>query len=351
MERRCSTEREMGLIGRRGFLAGAAGLLAATGAAAGSAAGRGVKFCLFADLHYWPGVFPNDTTEFLDRILKRAEDNEVDFVLHLGDLVHFPMQLKGFVDRYNDFHIPTYHTVGNHEFESSVEDVLKAYRLERAYYSFDRGGFRFVITDPNYILRNGELVHFSNSNWRTTNKRPGDRIYWIPPEQLKWLKETIDASPYPCVVMAHESYERPGAGGVQNQEEVRAIFDAANARTPGKVRLVMTGHYHVDYLRVLRGIPYLEVNSANFFFAGKHHDKYPADYMKGLKQSSHTLTWKEPLSAIVTLGHNGHIRIEGSRSEWLYGISPEKAGLPLLDEVGRPNTAMIQSVDMTLGAV
>ena len=84
MERRRLTEREMGLIGRRGFLAGAAGLLAATGTAAGSAAGGGVKFCLFADLHYWPGVFPNDTTEFLDRILRRAEDNKVDFVLHLG---------------------------------------------------------------------------------------------------------------------------------------------------------------------------------------------------------------------------------------------------------------------------
>lgn len=344
MERRCSTERETGLIGRRGFLAGAAGLLAATGTAAGSAAGRGVKFCLFADLHYWPGIFPNDTTEFLDRILKRAEDNKVDFVLHLGDLVHFPMQLKGFVDRYNDFHIPTYHTVGNHEFESSVEDVLKAYRLERAYYSFDRGGFRFVITDPNYILRaDGKVEHFASYNAYRLGK--GDKLAYLPPEQLAWMEDRLEKSPYPCVIASHQSYELDF--GTANAAEVRAVIDRVNRRHPGRVRLVMNGHDHIDNLRILEGVVYFNVNSANYQYFDRTHDKYPADYTAKHKDQ-HCLAWKDPLSAIVTLTPEGGIRIEGARSEWLFGVTPEKAGLNPYDTFWRKNVPVIQSADLTV---
>ena len=54
-----------------------------------------MRFCLFADLHYWPGVFPNDSTDFLDRILARARAADVDFVLHLGGIEYPPCRENG----------------------------------------------------------------------------------------------------------------------------------------------------------------------------------------------------------------------------------------------------------------
>ena len=37
-----------------------------------------VKFCAFADIHYYPGVFPHDTREWLERVLNRAENSKVE---------------------------------------------------------------------------------------------------------------------------------------------------------------------------------------------------------------------------------------------------------------------------------
>ena len=338
-------------MNRRDFVKGAA-LAAFAGMSgesrAAKAEGCSVKFCVFSDLHYWPHCYSHDSTEFLDAIIARAKAEKVDFIVHLGDMVHNCKKYKDFIDRYLDCGLPAYYCLGNHEDEQQPHEVnMEMLRLKKEYYFFDVKGFRFIVTDPHYILRDGQLVHFSNSNWRVKNKRPSDRIYWIPPDQLKWLRETIDASPHPCVVMAHESYERPGAGGVQNQEEVRAIFDAANAKTPGKVRLVMTGHYHVDFLRVLRGIAYLEVNSANYFFAGKRHDKYPADYLKAHGGAHETYIYDKPLSSIITLYDSGRIKIDGAKANFWMGITPQMGGHSGYDSA-RQATAESQSLDFNL---
>ena len=51
-------------IGRRGFIgAGVASLFA--GNLLAKPAEDEVKFCAFADIHYFPGVFPHDTREWL----------------------------------------------------------------------------------------------------------------------------------------------------------------------------------------------------------------------------------------------------------------------------------------------
>ena len=49
----------------------------AFGAVAG-AASRPLRVCVFADLHFTPGVYTNDTPEFLERILARAEAEKCD---------------------------------------------------------------------------------------------------------------------------------------------------------------------------------------------------------------------------------------------------------------------------------
>lgn len=352
---------------RRNFLkasalAGAAALPRLGAAAAvGDAApqgGRPLKVCVFSDLHYTPGVYTNDTPEFLERILARAEAARCDMVIHVGDMVQNVAEasVRALVERYNDFRIPTYHVIGNHEQDGTThEETLEAYRLARGYYSFDRGGFRFVVLDPNYFCNEpGTYIHHSKGNY--FHRSVISTINWIPPEQLEWLKATLDDSPNPCVVLAHQSFERgPGGAMVRNAADVRAVFRAANERHPGRVRLVVNGHLHVDNLRIFDNIAYWDVNSANMYYWGPRQYAYPRAYLAKhagapytLGSAEDTLGWKDPLSAILTLYPHGRIRIEGSSSDWLFGITPKMANFTEYDGSDRLIAPVINSADFSL---
>ena len=160
-------------IGRREFIGAGLASLAAGNLLAKPAEDE-VKFCAFADIHYYPGVFPHDTREWLERVLNRAEKSKVDFIIHMGDFTHTPVKCRDYVDFYNDFRIKTYHTIGNHDDDgNSHEETLAAYRLSRGYYHFDRGGFRFIVTDTNNCLVDGKWVHYSNGNYYAVGRKSG----------------------------------------------------------------------------------------------------------------------------------------------------------------------------------
>lgn len=331
---------------RRNFLLGA---VAASGIGAVRAAesrrpGGCVRFCAFADMHYQPHLRPNDNVEFLEKVLLRAERENVDFIIHLGDLCHNVLRDHEYLDLYNDFHIPTYHVMGNHDGEMNDNAwTLKAYRLEKFYYSFDRCGFRFIVGDPNYMRTlDDKDLHYEKYNVVSTKRK---KAGYFPDEQVAWIRKTIMESPYPCVFFSHQSVERE-TGGVANWREIRDIFDEANRREPGKVRMVINGHYHLDNFRMIRDVAYLDLNSACCQYYPKPHKAYPEDYVKTHPSAPYFLAWEEPLSAIVTLTADGGIKIDGSESEYLFGITPAKAGVREGDPCGRITTARIESVDL-----
>ena len=317
--------------------------------AATDCADKRLRVCVFSDLHYEPGCFVNDSPAFIEKILARAEAAKCDMVIHVGDLLHNVKSAKGkeFLKIYNDFRIPTYGCLGNHDQDATFyKETCEAYRMPDGHYSFDRGGFRFVVLDPNYTLNPGiGAVHHENHNYAKLVK--GARINYIPEPQLEWLRDRVVGSPLPCVVLSHQSLERPENGrGVINADAVRAIFAEANARKPGTVRLAMNGHMHTDNLRILDDILYWEVNSANYHWYNQTHTAYPAEFVRTHGLSQNVIGWKEPLSAILTLSPDGGIRIEGSKSDFLFGVTPEKAGLDPYDVNGRRVTAEIQSANL-----
>ena len=337
-----------------GALAGA-GIIAGEAKAAKkpkvSASGQ-VKFCVFADIHYKPerpGAwgFPNSSKEWLERILERAKREKCDFVIHCGDMCHNPPAVKDYVDFYNDYDIPTYHVIGNHETDGcSYEDVLKTFRLEKGHYFFDRGGFRFIVIDTNYFYRKSikGYVHFGKGV-----KEEGDQWGRIPDEQYEWIEKTIASSPYPCITFSHLSFER-GVGNKRMQE----IFARANAAVPGKVRMAINGHCHCDYLRVLDDVLYFDVNSASYQWIGssRAHTLYPAEYFKrnGLGDKVRKVPWisyNAPLSAIVILQGDGTVEIDGSTADFDHGITPKKVKMEL-DYNSRLTTARIQSAKMKM---
>ena len=112
---------------------------------------KSVRFSVFSDLHYRDGNW-NQASERLDSIQKRAAENKVDFVIHCGDFCHNVVTGKEIIDRYNHFSIPSYHTIGNHDFEQTdgLEIVCRAFGMKNSYYSFDVNSFRIISLDTNF---------------------------------------------------------------------------------------------------------------------------------------------------------------------------------------------------------
>ena len=314
--------------------------------------GRPLKICVFADFHF-SHLTPTNCVEShaaLKRILARAEQAKCDFVIQLGDFAHDvnDKEVKKAIELYKNFSLPTYSLFGNHDQEmNGWRDVVQAFNMPNNYYSFDRGGFRFVVTDPNYYkTASGKFVHYSDGVF---GDEKGSSSPWVPSEQLEWMRSVIIDSPYPCVVFSHQSFEIPPShGGVCNKDAVQDIFREANARKPGTVRLVINGHNHCDHRTIIDNILYWDVTSVKGqWFEEKHH-KYPADYEKGHWLSEHTINWKDPLSAILILWPEGRIQIEGMKSDYLFGVSPKVAGFK--EYYGERYSAVpyIQDIDITL---
>jgi hypothetical protein len=126
--------------------------------------------------------------------------------------------------------------------------------------------------------------------------------------------------------------------------------DAAQAREilnayPGTVLLCANGHLHTDHFSVIDHIAYWDVNVVQNG-GWRPHDGYHyaedmtydfQDYdekgqpkgapqslpLNSMKQAKNTWFFREPLSAIVTVNENGEVKIEGSRTSWVYDIEPD----------------------------
>lgn len=325
---------------RRGFLAGVSAC-ALTPAASGAEPAQ-IRFLAFADIHYSPGEYTHDDRGWLERILGRAEKEAASFVIHLGDLVHDPVRCADYVKTYNDFALPTYHTLGNHDTERcTLAETLAAYRMECGHYHFDRGGFRFVVLDTNHFRQNGRFIHFEGGNYRTVK---GDLNWTIGDEQYEWAEDVIKSSPYPCVVFMHQSCERE-QGGMPDWQRLRGLFGWINRHKGPKVRLVVNGHHHTDGFRLIDGIPYLDLNSANYKYYAQTHRLYGADYHRSHTGAGHVIAWEDPLSAMITLSADGLLKVEGMSSRFFKDVSPAKAGFPSRDRQVVPR---IQSFEMNL---
>ena len=302
-----------------------------------------MKFSIFSDLHHWPGVFVGGTNEDLDFIRERAVKENCRFVIHAGDFSHGPSLVPDYVKRYEEFPIPTYHCLGNHDSDhTSYAETLEYYRMPDGHYFFDEGGYRFIVCDPNYYRLDGEYIHYDLGNYFAH----GAQRDWMPPEQLAWLRESIRTAPGPCILISHESFER--ANGVQNRDEVQQIIRDANREKPHSVLMCINGHYHRDALTVLDGVLYFDLNSASYDWVDIAHDLYPKELCEEFKMAPHTVIYNDPIHAIVTL-EGTSITIDGMESSMFLGINREHTENPVYDAAGRCVVPRVQSAKITLG--
>jgi 3',5'-cyclic AMP phosphodiesterase CpdA len=138
---------------------------------------------------------------------------------------------------------------GNHDTVFlGIDDLGEIWgRRGPLHYSFEERGWRFIV------------LH-------TVERKDVD--VRINTEQLEWLREELASSALPVIVLMHHPAsdqdlddarwfaKAPHLALVQNRADLRGILEQS-----GKVRAVFNGHVHRNHLDVIKGIPYVTVQS------------------------------------------------------------------------------------------
>ncbi len=304
-------------IPRRKFISSTSLLTASTvihdlgGLHADNTAGL-LRFGLIADIHK---DVMHDADDRLRAFIAHAQQEELDFIIQMGDFCVPKPENQGFLDIWNGFERPSYHVLGNHDTDGGYKraQTVAFLGMPSRFYSFDRGGFHFVVLDGND---------------RAPEHVSGYPRY-IATDQLDWLKRDLSAATLPTLVFVHQSIERAHDGGVQNGDDVRQLLELVNADAGfKKVVACFSGHHHRDYMRQINGIAYPQINSASYFWVGGDYQKvrYGEAVDKAYPWIKYTVPYKDPLFATVTLdAERNKMTLEGRRST-MVGPAPWDMG-------------------------
>ena len=303
------------------------------------------KFAVIADLHL---DIMHDGKRRLADFLHSAKEEKVDFIIHLGDLCYptgtsksrcpidkMPINVylshvapqnddvKEVIEAFNSFDIPSYHVVGNHDFDfASCDDVKAAYGMESTYYSFHVGGWHFIVLDPNYCkMPSGELEHYDYGQYFLTRD-----IAYISKEQLEWLKEELSKfKGEPAVLFSHQPlYDTHG--GIANLSEFGEII--TQAKQNGKqILMSFNGHTHIDRLDDIDGILYYHVNCASNMWVGSRAEpqkRFSDEIEEKYPSLKYVIPYTRALFSIVTLDKDG-VFVKGRSARYVQP-GPRKIG-------------------------
>jgi len=335
-----------------------------------------VTFSLFSDFHYEQGMYMSSVAD-LEEILKRGNDNNVDFALQLGDFCNDYIGSPEITNAYlnNSYNMSVYGIYGNHELESenntmAVVTPLLTNRADNvvwgtadgkiaedgsiAYYYFDKGGFRIVATDTNYSYNptTGEWEHNPENSYGPASGNI--KANALGPVQLAWLEDVLtDAANNgkKCIVLSHATFNTIWDLPSADAEAVIDIFDRVNNIKSGTVIMALNGHIHTNRSMVSNNVLFLDVNTVrNNYWVGSgfthyfEEDGHTFTYVQydengnvsntienaplskpTLSQGDNTWFSADPLSAIVKITSTGKIIVDGVQSSWIYDVVPEDA--------------------------
>lgn len=294
-------------------------LLVCLGFAAYQKETKPVTFAVVSDLHQ---DIAHDAEERLSTFLRAANDNQVDFIIELGDFCMPKEENKPFLKRWQDYAGEKYMLLGNHDMDNcSKEEVMQFIGMNNRYYSFDKGDFHFVILDPNNIYDGEKYIPYENGNYFGY----GEKVSYVDPEQVEWLKKDLQATDKRCIIFSHQSFECSS----QNREEIRKIFEDENLRAGyKKVAVAFSGHDHTNYMKEINGIAYIQINSASNQWVGEKYacpERFSDEINQKRPALKYTLPYKDALYGIVTLTGDG-MQLKGVKSEFI-APGPEELGI------------------------
>lgn len=302
------------------------------------------KFLIFTDLHV---DIMHDASARMEIILRAAKEHNVDFLLHLGDIMYPEEEFvrthdpDGYQKRSESWFLcerddekrairqmiaasglPMYGVLGNHDMDGCDKQTACCYwNMPAPHYSFSEGGVRFIALDSQFIRTEKGFEDFAYNNYKG---RKADDLHRIPPRQLRWLEETILSSDEPCVLLSHASLA-DDLLNVRNMQEIWEIISRANG-DKRRVIAAFNGHNHVDGLTIRRGVPFVSVNSASNIWIGMQYAamRYSETISRLYPHIRGCAPYYDPLYAVVTIDDSG-MMIEGTQSSFV-GPSPQKLG-------------------------
>ena len=316
-----------------------------------------LKFLVFADLHYKRGMYMTPVSS-LEKILDRAAENNVDFVIHCGDFSNDYARSPEITNAYlkNRHGLKVFGVYGNHELETPGNSMANVTPMltnstvvfgdeKSAYWHADIGNYRIIGLDTNYSVTAAEAwEHNRPGSWGA----PKENFFpdSLGEHQISWLEKTVSEAGEKglvCLIFSHAALS-PRRNSSPDAPIARSVLRRINKKYPGCVLLAVNGHYHTDHLDEEDGIYYFDVNAVhNAFWSenSEHHysdnhlfeftdytDGHPTEPQQmpltALSQGKNTWFLTEPLSAVVTVDETG-IRIDGCRSQWMYGILPDSS--------------------------
>ena len=213
-----------------------------------------VRVGLVTDLHHAdkPPAGTRHYRETLGKLAEAAAQFEKDkpkFIVELGDLIDAAdsvdteqRYLKTINREFSAISKDRHYVLGNHCVDTLTKaEFLGGVEREKSFYSFDRGGFYFVVLDACF-RNDGEPYGRKNSKWNDAN---------IPAAEVEWLQADLKATSKKTVVFAHQRLDVSNDHGVKNCPEVRKVFEES-----GKVLAVFQGHSHQNDLKDIGGIHY-----------------------------------------------------------------------------------------------
>jgi alkaline phosphatase len=147
-----------------------------------------------------------------------------------------------------------HYVLGNHCVDTLTKAEFAAETKARpAPYSVDvpfrgaEGALHVVALDACF---NGAGAPYGRKNfdWRDSN---------IPDAQIDWLAADLASTRHPVIVLAHQRLDGSGDHHVRNAARVRGVLEGAGP----KVRAVLEGHSHANFLGAANGIPYCVVRA------------------------------------------------------------------------------------------
>jgi len=213
-----------------------------------------LRIGLVTDLHY-ADKKPAGTRHYretlgkLDEAAKKFAEIKPHFIVELGDFIDAAADvdvergyLKSVNTAFSKICKDRHYVLGNHCVDTLTKDeFLGGIEKEKSYYSFDQGGFHFIVLDSCFRT-DGKPYQRRNFEWTDAN---------IPAAELDWLKADLKANQNPVIVFAHQRLDVSNNHGVKNNADVRKVLE-----TSGNVLAVFQGHSHQNDLKNIGDIHY-----------------------------------------------------------------------------------------------
>lgn len=282
------------------LLAGAALAASSTQALLARDTQPSLRIGMITDLHYAdkPPAGSRHYRETLTKITEAAKQFQQDkpsFVVELGDLIDAADSVEVEKEYLARIHkeiqaIPgdKHYVLGNHCVTTLRKDeFLEGVGQKTPHYSFDAGGFHFVVLDACFRA-DGEAYGRQNFQWNDAN---------IPESQVEWLQADLKAATDKTIVFAHQRLDVKNDYGIKNAAQVRTVLEESN-----KVLAVFQGHYHKNDYTDIGGIHYCTLAA---MIEGS-----------GIENNSYSL---------LNLYEDGTINLKGFRKQSDYGWQPADA--------------------------